>query len=216
MLSSAYNLKKRFYAGCQPRHPSECLKCRRYHWVPGADSPYLPGVGVIPFRVSNSPSNYPARAQYSFYVPLHETFWLNYIICDTLRNINSFPKFASCFITLISVLINSFYNLYPILFYGNPALHALASVFHQVLQEDWFPMKERFKIFLCKIEKQYFLWKLEDLFRIYYLHQHNLVLWMQQRFWNQTVLKLEKTAVEFIRLYQLPVLSFDHIFLLFS
>ena len=90
LLSSAHNLKKRFYAGCQPRHPSECLKCRRYHWVPGADSPYLPGVGVIPFRVSNSPSNYPARAQYSFYVPLHETFWFNYIICDTLRNINSF------------------------------------------------------------------------------------------------------------------------------
>ena len=47
-------------------------------------------MGVIPFRVSNSPSNYPARAQYSFYVPLHETFWFNYIICDTLRNINSF------------------------------------------------------------------------------------------------------------------------------
>ena len=26
MLSSAHNLKKRFYAGCQPRHPSERLK----------------------------------------------------------------------------------------------------------------------------------------------------------------------------------------------
>ena len=29
--ASAHNLKKRFYAGCQPRHPSERLKCRRYH-----------------------------------------------------------------------------------------------------------------------------------------------------------------------------------------
>lgn len=163
LLSSAHNLKKRFYAGCQPRHPSECLKCRRYHWVPGADSPYLPGVGVIPFRVSNSPSNYPARAQYSFYVPLHETFWFNYIICDTLRNINSFHKFVSCFITLISVLINSFYNLYPILFYGNPTLRALASVSHQVSQEDCFPILNQFlfdkNISLAR-RKFDWLWKL--------------------------------------------------------
>ena len=42
--------------------------------VPGADSPYLPGAGAIPFRVSVCAGTYPPQPEYSFYVPLHGAF----------------------------------------------------------------------------------------------------------------------------------------------
>ena len=44
----------RFSAGCQPRCPAEHLKPPEIS-VPGADSPSLPGVGAVSFRIPGQP-----------------------------------------------------------------------------------------------------------------------------------------------------------------
>lgn len=61
---------RRFYAGCQPRHPHGNLIVAEIK-VPGANSPYLPGAGSISSRIPNRLGLLPAQAQYSFYVPPH-------------------------------------------------------------------------------------------------------------------------------------------------